>query len=133
MSFTESDRSKAIEVKLKNICSRKIYVAINYQDENDDWITRGWWGVDSDGGTSLTNVETTNKNIYFYAYTKDGSKWNGKNKLGSVSKEIAFGKFQSKNNKMIYPLQENRKTVSFFKKESSVNGGVYTVSFSCPN
>lgn len=131
-TFNFSNRSKEFKVELKNNCKEKIYVAVNYQDENDDWITTGWWGVDSNS-TSLTSVVTSNRSVYFYAYTVDGLKWNGNNKSGSISKDIPYKKFESKNNTIVYPLYSDLETVSFFKKESNVDAGIFTQAFACDN
>ncbi|WP_394750001.1 DUF1036 domain-containing protein [Spongiimicrobium salis] len=129
-SFSCDETKEYLNVSLKNSCSEKIYVAINYQDDNEDWITSGWWTVEP-YSTTETNVKTQNKVLYFYANSSTGMEWTGTDEAKSVTKKVTSKRFNSKNNTGVYSWQDNYREESFFRRESSRSSGTYTQSFSC--
>ena len=132
-SFSCDEKKKSyVNVNLKNTCSETIYVAINYQDDSDDWITSGWWTVEP-YSTTETNVKTQNKIMYLYAHSSNGKEWTGANDSESVTKKVTSERFNSKNNVGVYSWNETYREEEFFRKEASNASGPYTQSFSCPN
>ncbi|MCB0634071.1 MAG: DUF1036 domain-containing protein [Saprospiraceae bacterium] len=127
--YTPSENNNIIEVNLKNNCNEKIYVAVSYQDNSDNWITSGWWTVDPYSSTK-TNIRTSNPHLYFYANSDDGGEWTGEGDADAVTKKITSDKFTSRNNSGVYMWNKNVRNEVFFHRESD-NYGVYTQWFTC--
>jgi uncharacterized membrane protein len=72
-------------VHFKNNCARPVKLVMQYRDDNENWVTGGWWRFDGREGAYLrrssTNrrVLTNNSIVYYYAETTGGrrTKWSG--------------------------------------------------------
>jgi uncharacterized membrane protein len=69
------------ELNFRNYYQSTANVAVMYRDYSgacDDyggWATEGWWQVAR--GETVHVLNTTNRNVYFYAYAADGTTWTG--------------------------------------------------------
>jgi uncharacterized membrane protein len=69
----------------KNNCPSPVKLAVRYRDENENWVTGGWWRFDGREGAHLrrsstnSRVLTNNSIVYYYAETTGGKRatWSG--------------------------------------------------------
>lgn len=72
-------------VHFKNNCPSPVKLAMRYRNENENWVTGGWWHFDGREGAHLrrsstnSRVLTNNSVVYYYAQTTGGrrAKWSG--------------------------------------------------------
>ena len=67
-----------------NNASSKVQIAVGYND-NGDWVSEGWWGLQPDECYTPTPVrgDLTNRYYYYYAHTTNGDGvWAGDEERG---------------------------------------------------
>ncbi len=55
-----------ITATFKNNTGHKIYVAMHYKHTSGDWMTQGWWSVESNSSRDIV-VASDNTIVYLYA------------------------------------------------------------------
>jgi serine/threonine protein kinase len=85
-----------IQVNFVNQCpGRTINVALNYLMPNDSkqWLTIGWWKMNPGEEVSPT-MATTDRHIYFYAFSSDGGTiWDGRDDKNAYEASIVDNRF----------------------------------------
>jgi len=86
--------SDHFELRFRNYYRSTVNVALMYPDFSggcDDyggWATEGWWQVAR--GQTVHVLNTTNRNVYFYAYAGDGTTWTGNDSSMLVKTNAQF-------------------------------------------
>jgi uncharacterized membrane protein len=108
------------QLYFKNDSQKPVSVAYamqNNEKTNEAWYSHGWFTVEPGENLPISSVIGLNRNIYFYAKSKDGEVvWDGKNRDGSVNFLVdPVNAFTIKNANLEYVKEENPtyKWVSF--------------------
>ena len=78
------------DLKLCNVTSSRIGVAVGYQDSKG-WATEGWWNISSQ--TCETLLKGTLGSRYYYVHAVDydrGGEWTGSNAMCTADKSFAI-------------------------------------------
>lgn len=59
-----SPYKKYYKIKFKNNCTETVKILINYKNNNEKWITEGWWQLKPNKSIYLRN---TPKNYFYYS------------------------------------------------------------------
>ena len=78
------------DLKLCNITSSRVGVAIGYQDKSG-WATEGWWNIASQTCETLLKGALPSRYVYVRAVDYDrGGEWGGKNDMCTNDKSFAI-------------------------------------------
>lgn len=78
------------DLKICNLTSSRIGVAVGYQDPNG-WATEGWWNIASQTCESLLKGAVPSRFVYVHAVDYDrGGEWSGKNIMCTQDKSFAI-------------------------------------------
>lgn len=78
------------DLKLCNITSSRVGVAIGYQDKSG-WATEGWWNIASQTCETLLKGALPSRYVYVHAVDYDrGGEWGGKNDMCTNDKSFAI-------------------------------------------
>jgi uncharacterized membrane protein len=78
------------DLKLCNITSSRVGVAIGYQDKTG-WATEGWWNIASQTCETLLKGALPSRYVYVHAVDYDrGGEWGGKNDMCTNDKSFAI-------------------------------------------
>lgn len=78
------------DLKLCNITSSRVGVAIGYQDKTG-WATEGWWNIASQTCETLLKGALPSRYVYVHAVDYDrGGEWGGKNDMCTNEKSFAI-------------------------------------------
>lgn len=78
------------DLKLCNITSSRVGVAIGYQDKAG-WATEGWWNIASQTCETLLKGALPSRYVYVHAVDYDrGGEWGGKNEMCTNDKSFAI-------------------------------------------
>ncbi|WP_073013627.1 DUF1036 domain-containing protein [Roseibium suaedae] len=84
-----SDTAKA-DLRLCNKTESKVGVAIGYKDKTD-WITEGWWNLESNSCETLVPGALVSRYYYIYAIDYDQSgEWGGRAFMCTREKEFTI-------------------------------------------
>lgn len=82
------------DLKLCNITSSRVGVAIGYQDKTG-WATEGWWNIASQTCETLLKGALPSRYVYVHAVDYDrGGEWGGKNDMCTNEKSFAIRGFR---------------------------------------
>lgn len=78
------------DVKLCNVTSSRVGVAIGYQD-SEGWMTEGWWNISPQTCETLLKNAVPSRFIYVHAVDYDrGGEWAGANFMCTQDKSFAI-------------------------------------------
>ncbi len=78
------------DLKICNLTSSRIGVAVGYQDPNG-WATEGWWNITPQTCETLLKGAVPSRFVYVHAVDYDrGGEWAGKNIMCTQDKSFAI-------------------------------------------
>jgi uncharacterized membrane protein len=121
------NQTPEFSLKLRNLCSTQIMVAIDYRQPNGDWISKGWWMV-APNSVVTTDGITENRYVYFFARNENGE-WNGVGEEGAINLPISNDLFIHLD-KEAFPLADPQ-IKTFFRHYIDGDSGEYIQNFTC--
>jgi uncharacterized membrane protein len=116
-------------ILLHNTCGHPIDVALYYQDLDESWITRGWWGVKA-GETVTTNAYTRNAYVYYFAENRTvGRTWDGAGQESALELPVVDAKFDHLEGESF--VYEGPRKVAFYQRKTGDAWGDQTETFEC--
>ena len=116
-------------VAIQNGCDQPIFVAVNYMELDDAWVTRGWWVVPP-GQVGETDVVTANRWVYLYAENQQaGLVWSPQPGQFQQTKSVVAKAFTLPDGEP--PVYPDTRTATFFGVDIGPTFQRYVHSFTC--